>query len=76
MHGGYTHPAGYRGGLRGPGIGDRYNLTADGPGVTPLQVWEVADIHNYTGSQADQAYEQSMNALLDALSPHDRFCHH
>ena len=76
MHNGYTHPHGFRGGLRGPGIGDRYNLTADGPGVTPLQVWEVPDIHDYTGSTADQAYEQSMNALLDALSPHDRFCHY
>jgi hypothetical protein len=76
MHNGYTHPPGYRGGLRGPGTGDRYQLTADGPGVTPLQVWEVADIHDYTGSAADQAYEQAMNAVLEALSPHDRFCHY
>ena len=50
-------------------------LTADGPGVTPLQVWEVADIHDYTGSAADQAYEKTMNTLLQTLSPHDRFCH-
>jgi hypothetical protein len=75
MHNGYSHPSWYKGGLRGPGTGDRYQLTADGPGVTPLQVWEVPDIHDYTGSAADQAYEQTMNTLLNTLSPNDRFCH-
>jgi len=76
MQNGYSHPPSYRGGLRGPGTGDRYQLTVDGPGVTPLQVWEVSDIHDYTGSSADQAYESAMNTVLDAIAPNDRFCHH
>jgi hypothetical protein len=76
-HGGNVHPPGYRGGLRGPGVGDRYNVTVDGPGVTPLQMWEVPDLGDYDPSnQADVALENAMNKLLDSISGHDPACHH
>jgi hypothetical protein len=35
LHGGYAHPPGYKGGLRGPGVGKAYRISGEGPGVTP-----------------------------------------
>ena len=73
--GGYTHPAGYNGGIRGPGNGLAYRLTVEGPGVTPDLKWEGKGLPNFDGSNpALVAHEESMNSILDSL--HDKLCSH
>ena len=67
LTGGYPHPPGTPHRMRGPGIGDRYRMTVEGPGVTPDVMWEGVGVHNWTGSAADVAYEHAMNAQLDSI---------
>jgi len=74
FHGGYTHPPRYRGGKRGPGIGDQYRISVMGPGVTPDIMWQGAGLqHRYDrNNPTDVAFEQQMNAKLDGYR--DRLC--
>ena len=44
--GGYTHPAGWTA-MRGPGTGEKYRLTASGPGVTPNISVIVPGLHPF-----------------------------
>jgi hypothetical protein len=52
----------------GNGIGDRYRITAAGPGVMPDVAWEAKGLYDYDPSNPkDVAYEQRMNRKLDQL---------
>jgi hypothetical protein len=61
--GGYRHPPGQTT-PRGPGTGDSYRLTVNGPGVTPIVEKTIAGLHDWTGSSADIALQQSALARL------------
>jgi hypothetical protein len=75
LEGGYVHPAGYNGGVRGPGNGLAYRLTAEGPGVTPDVKWEGKGLPSFDGSNPEHvAHETSMNSLVDGLN--DGLCSH
>ncbi len=73
---GYPHPAKYpKGAVRGPGNGEKYRLTANGPGVTPDVSVVVPGLHDYNpNSPADVAYEGRQNAILDSIVGVDKLC--
>jgi hypothetical protein len=72
--GGYAHPPG-QGGMRGPGVGDMYRITAPGPGVTPDVMWQGPGLHPFNpGNAADVALEQAMNGQLDSILNGDKLC--
>jgi hypothetical protein len=72
---GYPHPAGYPSTPRGPGNGERYQLTVNGPGVTPDVSIILPGLHDYDPSNpADVAYERQRNAFLDSIVGVDRKC--
>jgi hypothetical protein len=65
---GHAHPPGTPHRKRGPAHGDRYRMTAVGPGVTPDVTWYGPGLHRYdAGNPADVQLEQSMNAKLDEI---------
>jgi hypothetical protein len=73
LEGGYTHPSGYNDGPRGPGNGEAYRMTVEGPGVTPDVKWEGEGLPKFNPeASAHVAHEQEMNAKLDSLD--DRLC--
>jgi hypothetical protein len=73
--GGYVHPSGYSQGMRGPGNGQAYRLTVEGPGVTPDVKWEGKGLPTFNAGDPEHvAHEDSMNSLLDGLN--DRLCSH
>jgi hypothetical protein len=73
--GGYIHPPWYRSGMRGPGNGEKYRITVEGPGVTPDVVWIGNGLHDYDRSNPDDvAYELQMNGVLDSILNGDRLC--
>ena len=60
---------------RGPGNGEKYRLSVIGPGVTPDVSVVLPGLHDYDGNnQADVAYEQQQNALLDSILGVDKKC--
>jgi hypothetical protein len=70
--GGYQHPLGVTG-KRGPGVGEKYRLTASGPGVTPNVATIVAGLHQFDrNNAADVAWQQQESSLL--LSWGDNSC--
>jgi hypothetical protein len=75
-HGGYTHPPDYTGGLRGPGVGTRYRLLANGPGVTPDVLWEGAALGTYNRSDPHdrRLKQQSRRILTSITAPTDHDC--
>jgi hypothetical protein len=71
--GGYTHPPGYRSGLRGPGNGEAYRMTVEGPGVTPDVKWQGKGLPRFNpAAPAHVVRERAMNAKLDSFG--DRLC--
>jgi hypothetical protein len=73
LEGGYTHPYGYHGGVRGPGNGEAYRMTVEGPGVTPDVKWEGKGLLRFNPyASAHVQHEREMNAKLDAFG--DRLC--
>ena len=73
LEGGYTHPRGYRGGLRGPGNGEAYRMTVEGPGVTPDVKWEGKGLPRFNPqAPAHVKHEGEMNVKLDSFG--DRLC--
>jgi hypothetical protein len=71
--GGYAYPAGYNGGMRGPGNGVAYRMTVEGPGVTPDVEWEGKGLSPFDAANPFHvAHEESMNAILDGLN--DKLC--
>jgi hypothetical protein len=70
--GGYQHPPGASD-RRGPGTGEKYRLTASGPGVTPNVAAIVQGLHPYDRSNPqDVALQQQESTVL--LSWNDRLC--
>jgi hypothetical protein len=70
--GGYKHPPGWTE-KRGPGMGEKYRLTASGPGVTPNISAIVPGLHPFDASNAaDVAWQQQESVVL--LSWNDRLC--
>jgi hypothetical protein len=73
LEGGYAYPPGYHGGARGPGNGQAYRMTVEGPGVTPDVKWEGKGLPRFNPRDVGHlAYEREMNAKLDQFS--DRLC--
>jgi hypothetical protein len=63
---GYRHPPGQTT-PRGPGTGDRYRLTVEGPGVTPLVEKVIPGVHAYNPTDAgDVAIQRQQLARLTA----------
>jgi hypothetical protein len=74
---GYPHPAGYPSTPRGPGTGEKYRLTINGPGVTPDVSIVVPGLHDFDRSNpADVAYEKQQDALLFSILGPDKICRH
>jgi hypothetical protein len=70
--GGYQHPPGQTA-KRGPGAGEKYRLTASGPGVTPNVATIVEGLHPFDRANGeDVTLQQGSSALL--LSWNDRLC--
>lgn len=64
--GGYIHPPGQTG-IRGPGTGERYRLTAAGPGVTPNVSTLVPALHPFDkNNPADVDYQRQQAAVLSS----------
>jgi hypothetical protein len=55
--GGYRHPPGQTA-PRGPGTGDKYRITVDGPGVTPIVGKVIAGLHAYDAKDPDDVAQQ------------------
>jgi hypothetical protein len=73
--GGYAHPRGIPKRKRGPGTGEQYRITANGPGVTPDVMWQGPGLHPFDGNNpADVALESQMNATLDGIRGSYRKC--
>jgi hypothetical protein len=72
----YAHPKLVKGGTqRGPGNGQKYRLSANGPGVTPDVSVVVAGLHDYNpNNQADVQYERQQNGVLDSIVGPDKLC--
>jgi hypothetical protein len=70
--GGYKHPAGWTA-RRGPGTGEKYRLTASGPGVTPNVAAIVEGTHPFDKSNpADVAWQAQQTQRLQSWN--DRLC--
>jgi hypothetical protein len=68
--GGYKHPAGTTA-KRGPGTGEKYRITASGPGVTPNVGVIVPGLHPFDGSNAeDVSLNQQQTQLLMSWGDH------
>jgi hypothetical protein len=74
---GYPHPKGYPSTPRGPGTGERYRLSVNGPGVTPDVSVEIGGLHDFNASNpADVEYERRQDALLFSMLGPDKECRH
>jgi hypothetical protein len=72
---GYPHPDGYPSTLRGPGNGEKYRLTVNGPGVTPDVSMTILGLHDFDrNNPADVAYEHKQNEILDSIVSVDKLC--
>jgi hypothetical protein len=72
---GYPHPARYPSTPRGPGNGEKYRLTVEGPGVTPDVSVIVPGLHDFDRyNAADVAFDQQQNAILDSIIGVDKLC--
>lgn len=72
---GYPHPNGYPSTPRGPGNGEKYRLTVNGPGVTPDVSVIVQGLHDFNrNNPADIAFDAQQNAILDSIIGSDKLC--
>ena len=69
--GGVPHPPG-KSGARGPGFGEKYRLTASGPGVTPNVAAIVPGLRLRGANSTDLAWQRQQTQRL--LSWGDRLC--
>jgi hypothetical protein len=75
--GGYAHPKGTSHRKRGPGTGDMYRMTVEGPGVTPDVMWQGAGLHSFNrNNPSDVQLEQQMNATRNAIRGSWHKCNH
>jgi hypothetical protein len=64
--GGYKHPPGQTT-PRGPGTGEKYRLTAQGPGVTPIISATIDGLHAFDKNNvADVDYNRQQAAVLQS----------
>ena len=72
----YPHPKNLASAApRGPGNGEKYRLSAEGPGVTPDVSVIVPGLHDYNpNNPADVDYERQQNAVLDSIIGPDKLC--
>jgi hypothetical protein len=71
--GGYQHPPG-QAAVRGPGTGERYRLTAAGPGVTPNVAALIPGLHPFDlNNPNDVDYQRQQAAVLTSWG--DKQCH-
>lgn len=57
------------------GHGERYRITVEGPGVTPLIMWETPGLPDYDPRNPEHVErEREMNARLRRLAADDPFC--
>jgi len=62
---------------RGSGNGEKYRLTAIGPGVTPDVSITLLGLHDYNrDNAADVAYERQQNTLQDTVTAGGKRCSH
>jgi hypothetical protein len=61
--GGYKHPPGQTA-RRGPGTGERYRLTASGPGVTPNVATFITGLHAFNADDPNDVDLQRASAAL------------
>jgi hypothetical protein len=74
---GYPHPKGFPSTPRGPGTGEKYRLTVNGPGVTPDVSVTIGGLHDYNpNNPADVDYERTNDALLFSMLGDDKVCRH
>lgn len=72
---GYPHPNGFPSTPRGPGVGQKYRLTVNGPGVTPDVTVVVPGLHDFDrNNPADLDYERQQNAIQDSVVAGDKQC--
>jgi hypothetical protein len=66
---GYAKPPSWPAGqMRGPGVGEQYRVTTEGPGVTPDISFVIPALHDFDpGNPQDVSYERQMNGILDGL---------
>jgi hypothetical protein len=75
--GGYAHPRSIPNRKRPSGVGERYRITAAGPGVTPDVMWQGPGLHPYNrGNPSDVSLESAMNAERDAIRGSYAKCAH
>jgi hypothetical protein len=68
--GGYRHPPGQTT-PRGPGTGDKYRLSVNGPGVTPFVEKLIPGLHDFDATNGeDIALQQKQSARLAAWGGH------
>ncbi len=70
--GGYVHPPGQTA-LRGPGVGAKYRLFAEGPGVTPDVATTVSGLHSYNARDPQDVALQA-EASSQLASYGDKSC--
>src|SRR3954451_10767945 len=74
---GYPHPKGFPSTPRGPGTGEKYRLTVNGPGVTPDVSVTIGGLHDYNpNNPADVEYERTNDAILFSMLGSDKACRH
>jgi len=72
---GYAHPAGFPSTPRGPGNGEKYRLSVNGPGVTPDMTVAIPGLADYDASNPSHVeYERKQNAFLDSIVGDDKKC--
>jgi hypothetical protein len=75
--GGYAHPRSIPNRKRPSGVGERYRITAAGPGVTPDVMWQGPGLHPYNrANPSDVSLESAMNAERDAIRGSYAKCAH
>jgi hypothetical protein len=74
---GYPHPKGFPSTPRGPGTGEKYRLSVNGPGLTPDVSITIPGLHDYNPSNpSDVEYERRQDALLFSILGPDQVCRH
>ena len=70
------YPGYPRTGPRGPGNGERYRITVNGPGVTPDVSWQGVGLPTFDARNPTHVErEQRMNAQLFSYGTNRRLCH-
>ena len=73
--GGYQYPP-RETALRAPGVGTRYRITVNGPGVTPDILWQGPGFHDFDPTNPnDLSLKQRNDTIFQQLLGLDTGCH-